>query len=75
MPMLLTLGLAIVAVTIVCSVFEATLYSTQLGFLQARRGSTRHARAAEPFIEMKMNIEVSKQHLALVVDESNMERR
>ena len=45
-----------VFVSSVCSLFEATLYSTRLSSLEAARAEGRHARVAERFIAMKSNI-------------------
>lgn len=45
-----------VFVSSVCSLFEATLYSTRLSTLEAARAEGRHAGLAERFIAMKTNI-------------------
>ena len=45
-----------VLVSSLCSLFEATLYSTRLGVLEAARAEGSHAKAAERFLEMKANI-------------------
>ncbi|MDE2880784.1 MAG: hemolysin family protein [Acidobacteriota bacterium] len=55
------LGLILVAaltvfISSVCSLFEATLYSTRLSTLEAAKSEGRHARLAERFIAMKTNI-------------------
>lgn len=45
-----------VFVSSICSLFEATLYSTRLSTLEAAKSEGRHARLAERFIAMKANI-------------------
>ena len=45
-----------VFVSSICSLFEATLYSTRLSTLEAAKSEGRHARVAERFIAMKTNI-------------------
>lgn len=45
-----------VFVSSICSLFEATLYSTRLSALEAAKSEGRHARLAERFIAMKTNI-------------------
>ena len=45
-----------VLISSMCSLFEATLYSTRMGSLEAERAEGKHARLAERFIAMKANI-------------------
>ncbi len=56
----MTALLIIVTVTLLvsaaCSLFEATLYSTRIGALEAALASGRHARPAKRFLQMKENI-------------------
>ena len=45
-----------VFVSSMCSFFEATLYSTRVGALEAERSQGTHSRLAERFLAMKSNI-------------------
>ena len=56
----MTVLLSVVAITVLvsalCSLFEATLYSTRMGMLEARAGGGRHAGAARRMIDLKRNV-------------------
>ena len=56
----MTVLIIVVAVTVLvsamCSLFEATLYSTRVGLLEAEAASGRHARQAQRMLEMKRRI-------------------
>ena len=56
MTMLLVVAGVTVLISSMCSLFEATLYSTRTGSLEAERAEGKHARLAERFIAMKANI-------------------
>ena len=56
----MTILIIVVAVTVLvsalCSLFEATLYSTRVGLLEAEAAGGRHARAARKMLELKRHI-------------------
>jgi len=54
--MLLVVAGLTVLISSMCSLFEATLYSTRIGSLEAERAEGKHARLAERLIAMKANI-------------------
>ncbi len=56
MTMLFVVAGLTVLISSMCSLFEATLYSTRIGSLEAERAEGKHARLAERFIAMKANI-------------------
>ena len=56
MTTLLVVAGVTVLISSMCSLFEATLYSTRTGSLEAERAEGKHARLAERFIAMKANI-------------------
>ena len=56
MTMLLVVAGLTVLISSMCSLFEATLYSTRIGSLEAERAEGKHVRLAERFIAMKANI-------------------
>ncbi len=56
MTTLLVVAGLTVLISSMCSLFEATLYSTRTGSLEAERAEGKHARLAERFIAMKANI-------------------
>ena len=56
MTMLLVVAGLTVLISSMCSLFEATLYSTRTGSLEAERAEGKHVRLAERFIAMKANI-------------------
>ena len=56
MTMLLVVAGVTVLISSMCSLFEATLYSTRTGSLEAERAEGKHARLAERLIAMKANI-------------------
>jgi CBS domain containing-hemolysin-like protein len=56
----MTVLILVVSVTVLvsafCSLFEATLYSTRLGVLEAEGAGGRHARAAARMLDLKRNV-------------------
>jgi CBS domain containing-hemolysin-like protein len=58
MGVLITVAALTVLVSGLCSLFEATLYSTRTGALEAARVEGRHKRQAQRFIQMKKEIAV-----------------
>jgi CBS domain containing-hemolysin-like protein len=56
MSALVAIALLTVLVSSLCSLFEATLYSTRMGALEAASADRRHRGLAERFIRMKSNI-------------------
>ncbi len=56
MTVLLVVAALTVVVSSTCSLFEATLYSTRIGVLEAARVDVRHRAAADRLIAMKSNI-------------------
>jgi len=56
MTVLLLVAAATVFVSSMCSLFEAILYSTRIGALEAERVGGRHAQKAERFLAMKADI-------------------
>lgn len=56
MTILLAVAGLTVLISSMCSLFEATLYSTRLGSLEAERAEGKHVRLAERLIAMKANI-------------------
>lgn len=56
----MTIVLVVAALTVfisgLCSLFEATLYSTRMGVLEAEKAAGNHAGRAKEFIAMKSNI-------------------
>ncbi len=56
MTILLVVAALTVLVSSLCSLFEATLYSTRVGALEAEKAGGKHAELAERFIQMKSNI-------------------
>ncbi|MCA9525770.1 MAG: HlyC/CorC family transporter [Myxococcales bacterium] len=56
MSLLVVLVVATLLVSALCSLMEATLYSTRATTLDAARGDGRHVKAATRFLQMKENI-------------------
>lgn len=56
MTVLLIVAGLTVLLSCMCSLFEATLYSTRLGTLEAEKATGRYARRADRLIAMKTNI-------------------
>jgi len=56
MTVLLLVAAATVFLSSMCSLFEAVLYSTRIGALEAERNSGPHSTQAERFLAMKANI-------------------
>ena len=56
MTVLFVVAALTVLVSALCSLFEATLYSTRMGVLEAEGAEGRHAALANRFIAMKSNI-------------------
>lgn len=56
MSVLLTVVAATLIVSAVCSLFEATLYSTRLAVLESATNKGRHQRAATLFLGMKKDV-------------------
>ena len=56
MTMLFVVAGLTVLISSMCSLFEATLYSTRIGSLEAERAEGKHVRLGERFIAMKANI-------------------
>ena len=56
MTMLVIVAGLTVLVSSMCSLFEATLYSTRLGALEAEKATGKYARRADRLIAMKTNI-------------------
>jgi CBS domain containing-hemolysin-like protein len=56
MSALVMIAILTVLVSSMCSLFEATLYSTRMGALEAASAEGRHRGLAERFIRMKSNI-------------------
>ena len=56
MTILLIVAGLTVLISSLCSLFEATLYSTRLGALEAEKAAGQYARRAERFIAMKANL-------------------
>jgi magnesium and cobalt exporter, CNNM family len=58
MSVLFTVAALTVLISGLCSLFEATLYSTRMGALEAARVEGKHRRQAQTFIQMKKEIAV-----------------
>ena len=56
MTMLVIVAGLTVLISSMCSLFEATLYSTRIGTLEAEKAAGKYARRADRFIAMKANI-------------------
>ena len=56
MTVLLIVAGLTVLLSCMCSLFEATLYSTRLGTLEAEKATGKYARRADRLIVMKTNI-------------------
>ena len=56
MTILFVVAAVTVLVSSLCSLFEATLYSTRMGALEAEKAGGKNADLADRFIEMKSNI-------------------
>ena len=56
----MTVLIIVVGVTVLisalCSLFEATLYSTRMGVLEAKAGGGRHAKRANRMMQLKRNV-------------------
>lgn len=56
----MTILIIVVTITVLisamCSLFEATLYSTRVGLLEAEAAGGKHARAARKMLQLKRNI-------------------
>ncbi|MBI1354003.1 MAG: DUF21 domain-containing protein [Acidobacteria bacterium] len=56
MTILIIVVAATVLISAMCSLFEATLYSTRVGLLEAEAAGGRHARAARRMLDLKRRI-------------------
>lgn len=71
MGILILVVLLTLTVSALCSLFEATLYSTRLSALEVARAGNRHRRAARRFIGMKHDISTPTSAILILNTVSN----